>query len=81
MAARTKKSISEKKTTPMLFDKTNYTLLGIGVALIIVGFLIMYLENEIDGFISLYIAPIMIVGGFGEIVYAIMKKSNETAKD
>lgn len=72
------KRVSASKTTDtsktMVFTKENYILLLIGIALIFVGFLMMYLENEIDGFISLYISPILIVGGFSEIVYAIMKK-------
>ncbi|TNE70730.1 DUF3098 domain-containing protein [bacterium] len=59
----------------MLYTKQNYLLMGIGVALIVVGFIIMYLENEIDGFLSLYVSPVIIMAGFAEIVYAIMKKS------
>ena len=58
----------------MLFDETNYKLLGLGVALIFVGFLAMYIENEVKGVISLYISPIIIMAGFIEIVYAIMRK-------
>lgn len=61
----------------MLFDQTNYILLLIGIGLIFIGFLIMYLENEVHGFISLYISPVLIMGGFLEIVYAIMKKPEE----
>jgi uncharacterized membrane protein HdeD (DUF308 family) len=69
-------SVTKAAETPktMVFTKENYILLAIGIALICIGFLIMYLENEIDGFISLYISPVLIVGGFAEIVYAIMKK-------
>lgn len=63
----------------MLFDETNYKLLGLGVALIFVGFLAMYLENEVKGVISLYISPVVIMAGFVEIVYAIMRKP-EAAK-
>ena len=44
----------------------------LGVALIVVGFAIMRMENEVDGFISLYVAPLLILGGYLEIIYAIL---------
>ena len=74
MAKRISVSKTADTSKTMVFTKENYILLIIGIALIFVGFLIMYLENEIDGFISLYVSPVLIVGGFAEIVYAIMKK-------
>jgi hypothetical protein len=38
-------------------------------------------ENEVDGFISLYVAPLMILGGYLEIIWAIMwrPKAEEAA--
>lgn len=33
----------------------------------------MYLENEVDGVISLYISPLVILAGFITVVFAIMK--------
>ena len=74
MAKRISVSKTADTSKSMVFTKENYILLIIGVALIFIGFLMMYLENEIDGFISLYLSPILIVGGFSEIVYAIMKR-------
>lgn len=74
MAKRISVSKSVENKNEMLFTKENYILLLIGLALIFFGFLIMYLENEVEGIISLYVSPIMIVAGFAEIVYAIMKK-------
>ena len=37
----------------MFFSALNYKLLGIAVLLIVGGFAAMYMENEINGFISL----------------------------
>lgn len=57
------------------FGKMNYILLGIGVALIAIGFFLMSLDGFVDATqfsISLHIAPWLVVGGFGEIIYAIM---------
>jgi len=56
----------------LVFEKRNYLLLLVGVALIVVGFTAMYLENQYQGFISLYVSPILIVGGYAEIIYALL---------
>jgi uncharacterized membrane protein HdeD (DUF308 family) len=56
----------------MVFERRNYVLLLIGVLLIVVGYVIMRLENEVDGFISLYVAPIFLIAGYLEVIYAIL---------
>ncbi len=56
----------------MVFERKNYLLLMLGIALVVVGYVIMRMENEVDGFISLYVAPLMILGGYLEIIWAIM---------
>ncbi len=56
----------------MVFTHRNYMLLILGVVAIVVGYAIMRLENEVDGIISLYIAPLLILGGYLEIIYAIL---------
>jgi len=56
----------------MVFGRRNCVLLIAGVCVIIVGYVMMRLENEVDGFISLYVAPVLILGGYLEIIYAIM---------
>lgn len=57
----------------MLFGTWNYKILSLGFFLIIVGFVAMYLENEVHGFISLYISPIVIMAGYLSVIVAIMK--------
>lgn len=44
----------------------------LGVALVVIGYAMMRIENEVDGFISLYLAPLIILGGYLEIIYAIL---------
>ena len=61
----------------MVFSKRNYILLVIGVLAVVLGFVIMRLENEVDGFISLYVAPIIILAGYLEIIYAILWRPKE----
>jgi uncharacterized membrane protein HdeD (DUF308 family) len=71
-----------KSRGAMVFERRNYVLLLLGIALIVVGYVIMRMENEVDGFISLYVAPLMILGGYLEIIYAILwrPKSDKAAK-
>ncbi|NBC19198.1 MAG: DUF3098 domain-containing protein [Bacteroidetes bacterium] len=56
----------------MVFDRRNYMLLSLGVAAIVIGFAIMRIENAVDGFLSLYVAPLLLLGGYLEIIYAIL---------
>lgn len=68
---------------PLLFDKQNYIILGIGALLIILGFILMsggntdpkvFNEAEIYSTRRITIAPITIIAGFLVIVVAILKK-------
>jgi hypothetical protein len=77
MAAPRPKASTKSEPAPvqkddMVFTAFNYKLIVAGVALIVAGFTAMALEDKWDGFVSLYIAPVLIVAGFAELVYAIM---------
>jgi hypothetical protein len=67
----------------LLFDKTNYLLMGLGAFLIILGFILMsggnrdpkvFNEAEIYSFRRITLAPITVIAGFLVIVVAILKK-------
>lgn len=58
----------------MLFNAWNYKVLALSFLSIVIGFVAMYLENEVNGFISLYASPILIVGGYVSVIFAILKK-------
>ena len=74
----------ESKNNTLLFDKTNYVIMGIGAALIILGFILMsgggsdhpkiFNEAEIYSFRRITLAPIVVISGFLTIVVAILKK-------
>jgi hypothetical protein len=64
---------------PMFFSAFNYRLIGIAILLILSGFTAMYLENEVNGFISLYISPIVVMAGYAVVIFAIMKHDREEA--
>ncbi len=66
--------MSEKKNG-MPFKPKNYKLMALGAALIALGFLLMSTEGFIDSkqfSLSLYVCPFLIIGGFAEVIYAIL---------
>lgn len=66
------------KQSSMIFGPFNYKLLSLGLFLVIAGFTAMYLENEVSGFISLYISPIVIMAGYITVIFAIMTRTSST---
>jgi len=58
----------------MAFQALNYKILGVGVLLIVIGFTIMRLENEVYGFISLYVSPVILMAGYITVAVAILKR-------
>ena len=68
---------SRSGSTSMIFTRQNYILLLLGVLAIVIGYTTMRIENEVDGFISLYVAPLLILGGYLEIIYAILWRPKE----
>lgn len=64
------------KTDSLPFGKTNYTIMLIGIATILIGFLIMTLDKEEFGFgfLGLTLGPIVVFIGFMIELYAILKK-------
>lgn len=56
----------------LVFARTNYVILIASVAFVVLGYAIMRIENAVDGFLSLYVAPIMILGGYLGVIAAIL---------
>ncbi|TVQ04384.1 MAG: DUF3098 domain-containing protein [Balneolaceae bacterium] len=73
-----KKQRKKKENKPIIFTAYNYKLMGLGVIFVLTGFTIMRLENEVYGFISLYIAPVIILAGYIVVIFAILKKDHKT---
>lgn len=73
-----------RKTAPLSFSKQNYRLLLIGLAINILGYILMIGgaaedPNEFDAGalfsdVRITLAPLLIVAGFGVIAYSIMRK-------
>lgn len=65
----------------MPFGRANYLLILLGLGLVVVGYAIMRIENEMDGFVSLYVAPLLILGGYLEIIYAVLYRPKEEVEE
>ncbi len=80
MAKRaTQKNRGRRGTATLVFERRNYVLLLLGLGVVILGYVMMRMENEVDGFISLYVAPLLILGGYVEIIYAILWRPKSEA--
>lgn len=70
MAKGNQRKVDEQ---PMFFSAFNYKIIGIAVFLIVSGFAAMLMENEVEGVVSLYISPLVILTGYIIVIFAIMK--------
>ena len=83
-------NISDKSETTFYFGKQNYKLMLIGLALILIGFLLMMgsdantIEGKFDPNVwnedifsirRIRIAPLFVIAGFVVQVYAILKRN------
>lgn len=61
--------VKNKQTVKFLwpYKRKNYLLFGVGVFVIIVGYLIMYL-GEVNSFQSLVISPLLLLAGYLVII-------------
>ncbi|MCA6422088.1 MAG: DUF3098 domain-containing protein [Flavobacterium sp.] len=67
-----------------LFDKVNYKTLLIGIAVIVLGFILMsgggsddpkVFNEDVFSFRRIRLAPTLVLIGFGITIYSIFKKS------
>ena len=81
--------VKKPGNTLFLFDKTNYYIMFAGLALILLGFVLMsggkstdphvFNKEEIYSFRRITLAPILIIAGFVVEVVAIMRKPKTVA--
>jgi hypothetical protein len=62
--------------------RENYTIIGIGIVVIVLGYLAM-LEGSIEGFLPLVVSPILLVLGYCVIIPAgiLYRKSTSTSPE
>ena len=85
MATVSKNKISKTKQVTvkmeMPFTKVNYILMVVGITIILGAFFLMYIDHQVDGFISLTLAPYLIILGYAELIFAIMYRKNEKVEE
>jgi len=82
--AQIKPSAPIKTTTPskegnntsvkFVFDKSNYRLFIISIAVVILGFILMSGTTDIYSNTKIVVAPVVVLAGFALGFYAILKK-------
>jgi len=84
--AKEEQVLKTTNTGEFAFGKENYRLMLIGLAFIVVGFLLMVgggssdpnvFNPEIFSFRRITLAPILILAGYGIEIFAIMKKPKD----
>lgn len=74
-------------TTPFIFDRTNYLIMGAGVLVILIGFALMsgggtsdpniFPKDDLYSFRRITLAPIVVMLGFAIEIFAILKRPKE----
>lgn len=81
-----KQEQNQEQKHEFLFEKVNYTILLIGIAVITLGFILMsgggsedpnVFNEEIFNFRRIRLAPTTVLIGFGITIYATLKKSKQ----
>ena len=80
----------DKNQQRMPFTRKNYMMMLIGIAIIILGFVLMAgggehtakeFDESIFSFRRITLAPIVVIAGFAFEIYAIMKRFEEDRED
>jgi len=67
--------VKQKKEISFPLEKTNFLILGLGIIVLIIGYVLMS-ENSVDGFLPTVVSPILLVLGYCVIIpYGILKKT------
>lgn len=73
--SKTKRPVGKtKKEITFPLGKENFMIIGLGIAVLIVGYFLMS-QNSVDGFMPTVVAPIVLLAGYCLIIpYGILKK-------
>ena len=86
MGEQKRKETKEHKSE-FIFGKRNYKFMFIGLALIVIGFILMsgggsddpnVFNEDIFNWRRIHLAPTLILAGFGVQIYAILTRSKDT---
>jgi len=65
---------SNNTSVKFVFDKSNYRLFIISIAVVILGFILMSGTTDIYSNTKIVVAPVVVLAGFALGFYAILKK-------
>ena len=74
---KSSKRTKSSTPAPLVFEASNYTWMGVSLALIVAGFTAMYLDGQFLGAVSLTVSPILIVLGYAVLIYAVLHRSGD----
>lgn len=82
-SASARSTVKEGNTTPVkfIFDKSNYRLLIMSIAVVILGFILMSGTTDIYSNTKIVLAPIVVLSGFALGFFAILKKPSAKPVD
>jgi len=68
--------VKESNTMPVkfVFDKSNYRLFIVSIAVVTLGFILMSGTTDIYSTTKIVVAPVVVLAGFALGFYAILKK-------
>jgi len=71
-----KPATKQKKEITFPLDKQNFMIIGAGIVVIIIGYIIMS-QNSVDGFLPTVVAPIVLLLGYCVIIpYGILRRNS-----
>jgi len=78
-SAYSKPQIKENSTTPVqfVFGKSNYRMLIIAIAVVILGFILMSGTTDIYSNTKIVVAPVVVLAGFALGFVAILRKPSQ----
>lgn len=88
MGEQKRKEIKTQDNSEFIFGKRNYKFMFIGLAFIVIGFILMsgggsddpnVFSEDIFSFRRIRLAPTLVLIGFGIQIYAILTRSKEAA--
>ncbi len=64
----------QKREFSFPLEKENFMIVGLGIALLIVGYILMS-QNSVDGFMPTVVSPILLIAGYCVVIpYGILKR-------
>ncbi len=64
----------------MPLEAVNYIMIALGALVIAASYWGMYLEREVDGFFTLFISPVTLIGAYLWVAFGVLYRPNRDKK-